>query len=278
MKSVVRDTSSAWGLKTRRPPATILIPGSRGVARSRRRGKSRTICEFRSSSFGQVSLTNRWSSASHSILHDDYLLLARAVIPTSGHSAKAEDAKAKVKPRRKTNIVFLPLMIHLADPVITNTSSCFSNILQEEFESLHKVIYKRQIKQREWIFLQTNWSLSVTQLLIISWAQPDHIFPKPSGFQKPFRCDKKTSRALDVIFSCVIITISQCAWSMYSVDFYQAFMPIANWHEMRSVTSDFCLSWGTHLPPHWSCCSKPGLDSGNWTLLVERAGKYITAS
>ena len=57
MKSVVRETSCAWGLKTRRPPATILIPGRRGVARSRRSGKSRIIGEEeRSSARGQVDL------------------------------------------------------------------------------------------------------------------------------------------------------------------------------------------------------------------------------
>ena len=57
MKSVVRETSCALGLKTRRPPATILIPGRRGVARSRRSGKSRIIGEEeRSSARGQVDL------------------------------------------------------------------------------------------------------------------------------------------------------------------------------------------------------------------------------
>ena len=57
MKSAVRETSCALGLKTRRPPATILIPGRRGVARSRRSGKSRIIGEEeRSSARGQVDL------------------------------------------------------------------------------------------------------------------------------------------------------------------------------------------------------------------------------
>ena len=33
--------------------------------------------------------------------------------------------------------------------------------------------------------------------------------------------------------------------------------------KLTSVTSDFCLGWGTHSP---LCCSKPGPDSGNWKL------------
>ena len=76
-KSVVRETSFACGLKTSRPPETILIPGRRGVGRSRSRGKSRTIVEDRSNPLGQVPLVKEGSilfCATH-LIFSEYLSL-----------------------------------------------------------------------------------------------------------------------------------------------------------------------------------------------------------
>ena len=133
IKSVVRETSFACGLKTSRPPETILIPGRRGVGRSRSRGKSRTIVEDRSSPLGQVPLVKVGGMlfCATQPIFPEYLSLARVVIPASGHPAKAVDAKERLKPRSRKNILFRSLIKDFAKPpLIANTLSHVSNIIQ----------------------------------------------------------------------------------------------------------------------------------------------------
>ena len=61
----------------------------------------------------------------------EYLSLARVVIPASGHPAKAVDAKERLKPRSRKNILFRSLIKDFAKPpLIAETLSHVSNIIQ----------------------------------------------------------------------------------------------------------------------------------------------------
>ena len=126
-KSVVRETSLACGLKTSRPPETILIPGRRGVGPSRSRGKSRTIVEDRSNPLGQVPLVKVGGMlfCATQPIFPEYLSLKTAAIPTSGHPAKAVDANERLKPRNRKNILFPSNLAN--PPLIINTFSRVSN-------------------------------------------------------------------------------------------------------------------------------------------------------
>ena len=181
MKSVVRDTSSAWGLKTRRPPATILIPGSLGVARSRSMGKSRTIGEFRSSSFGQVSL------AKGDNLHLIQLFLITCcwqelLSQHQGILPKRKTPRQRWSPGAKQTLCFFPwwyIWLILLSQTPRHASATYHKM--RNLNPFTKSVLK---DQQDWIFLQTNWSLSVTQLLIISWDQEIWFFQSSWDFRR----------------------------------------------------------------------------------------------
>ena len=204
MKSVVRAASAAWGLKTRRPPATILIPGSRGVWRSRRRGKWRTIGEDRSSSSGQVALAkgdNVQTSQprAHTCCWQELLSRREGILP------KQKRPRQGWNRRGKETFCFFP-WLEIFQIFSSHASATY-------YESLHKIT-----SIKEWTFFQTVTSVC---LWLNSWwsaeTEPGHILPKQSGFQKdqvvePFKCDWKTSQACDNV-SCLsaYMMSSQCA-------------------------------------------------------------------